>query len=176
MAPTDVNGTNPTFSSVKWTSALCDKIKSLWHASSEFVADGDIWLAAHSASFSRPFDFDPFLNMDDMCLRSYKLYKAIAMESFGVQQVYVISTEGGVYSPEHMHYIGWEDFDYDEDSWGQMIVDMYKFLGNEGGLMAMCPWTFSDVGADGVWWGSGWYDKDNNPRSPVAALKGDFND
>jgi len=176
MAPTDVNGTNPTFSSVKWTGAVCDKIKSLWSASSEFAANGDIWLSAHSAAFTRPFNFDPFLNMDDMCLRSYELYTSIAKASFGVSRVDVISTEGGIYSPEHMDYIGWHDYDYSELEWGDRIVDMYKFLGTNKGILAMCPWTFSDVGADSMWWGSGWYDKDNNPRSPVAALKGDLND
>ena len=175
MAPTDVNGTNPTFSSVKWTGALCDKIKSLWSPSTEFVASGDIWLAAHSAAFSRPFDFSPFDSMDDMCLRSYELYASIAKASFNVQRVDVISTEGGVYSPEHMHYIGWHDFSYDGETWGKLVVDMYKFLGTNGGILAMCPWTFSDVGADRIWWGSGWYDKDNNPRSPITALKGYVN-
>jgi len=176
MAPTDVNGTNEKYSSVKWVGALYDKIKSLWSASSEFVADGDIWLAAHSAAFSRPFDFDPFANMDDMCLRSYELYASIARASFGVQRVDVISTEGGVYSPEHMEYIGWHDYDYTEETWGGRVVDMYKFLGKSKGILAMCPWTFSDVGADKMWWGSGWYNKDNNPRSPIVALKGDLSD
>ena len=175
MAPTDVNGTNPTFSSVKWTGAVCDKINTLMDLKG-YLGNGTVWLAAHSAAFNRPFDFNPFTSMDDMCLRSYELYASIAKASFNVQRVDVISTEGGIYSPEHMHYIGWHDFSYDSNTWGKLVVDMYKFLGTNGGILAICPWTFSDFGADKVWWGSGWYDKDNNPRSPITALKGDVND
>jgi hypothetical protein len=164
MAPTDVNGVNPTYSSVNWLSRLVYAIYNSWGDRGELrglINSGQIWLATHSAAFNRPFNFDPFgdIYMDDMCLRGYQIGKDIVETTIGVSHVDIINTEGG-------------DHDYDESTWGDRVVEMYKFLGEQGDMMAMCPWTFSDYGLDAnsTWHGSGWYRADNTPRSPIAAL------
>ena len=176
MAPTDVNDENPQYSSVQWLIRLCDKIARIAPDLRQELESGNIWLSVHSATFTRPFEFDPFANNDDMCLRSYELYSSIVKEHLGVDRIDVISTEGGIFSPEQMDYIGWHDYDYDELTWGDRVVEMYHFLEDKGELMAMCPWTFSDYGVhDTTWHGSGWYRVNNEPRSPITALLEDIN-
>jgi len=172
MAPTDVNGVNPKYSSVNWLSRLCCEIAEIWDGDiKKLLENGNIWLAVHSAAFTRPFNFDPFSNMDDMCLRNYELYQSIARAHFEVINIVTISTEGGIFSPEQMDYIGWTDYTYDELTWGHEVVNMYHFLEGRGNLTAMCPWTFSDIGvSDPNWIGAGWYRQNNEPRSPVVAL------
>ena len=175
MAPTDVNGVNPTYSSVNWLSRIVYAIYNSWGDRDDLrsmISSGKIWLATHSAAFNRPFDFDPFgdVYMDDMCLRGYQICKDIIETTIGVPRVDIINTEGGIFSPEHMDYLEW-GHDYDESTWGDRIVEMYKFLGEKGDMLAMCPWTFSDYGvSDTTWHGSGWYRVDNEPRSPIIAL------
>jgi hypothetical protein len=180
MAPTDVNGVNPKYSSVNWLSRIVYKIYRSWGDVINLrqnINSGNIWLASHTAAFSRPFDYDPFTSgayMDDMCLRGYEVYKNITETTIGVEGIDIINTEGGIFSPEHMDYLGWNDYDYDESTWGNKIVDMFKFLGDKRDMMAMCPWTFSDYGVqDPNWIGSGWYRADNTPRSPITALTED---
>ncbi len=82
----------------------------------------------------------------------------------------IISTEGGVYSPEHLAALSFTPT-YSEEQWGPRLRDMYAFLEQQGDMLAMCPWTFSDEGAPEEWHNCGWYRVNGSARSPVAALR-----
>jgi hypothetical protein len=167
MAPTDVNGTNHLYSSVKWFDGYIRALDK--HRVSEWLESDVVWLATHSSKMTRPFDFDPYRGwgVDDVCMRGYEYYMDRVEESFGLRP-FTCSTEGGVFSPKHMKDLGWWP-DYDDAEWGELLVQMFDFV-----TIPVTPWTFSDVGvSDPRWHGCGWYDKNNNPRSPVTALIGE---
>jgi hypothetical protein len=173
MAPTERGGTNPRFSSVEWARRILMHLVTNNGAEfKEYLRDGTIWIATHTSPFNRPFDYDPNRGSfkDDMCLRGYEVLRDFCQLELNIKPV-IIATEGGCYSPEHLDDLGWTS-PYSEQDWGRSTAQMYDWLVEQGDLTALCTWTLSDARvADPRWVGSGWYDKDNNPRSPVAAMK-----
>jgi len=174
LAPTERNyGTHPTASSIGWQHALLTALKRYGEAEmTAMLKSGRVWLAVHTADFGRDFDYPwrTVAGVDDMCLLGYKAHRATVEEVFGVRPV-IISTEGGVYSPEHLAALSFNPT-YDEVQWGPRLRDMYAFLEQQGDMLAMCPWTFSDEGAPEEWHNCGWYRANGSARSPVAALRG----
>jgi len=174
LAPTERNyGTHPTASSIGWQHALLTALKRYGEAEmTALLKSGRVWLAVHTADFGRDFDYSwrTVAGVDDMCLLGYKAHRATVEEVFGVRPV-IISTEGGVYSPEHLAALSFNPT-YDEVQWGPRLRDMYAFLEQQGDMLAMCPWTFSDEGAPEEWHNCGWYRANGSARSPVAALRG----
>ena len=172
MAPTERNGgVNPRYSSVKWAEEILLYL-GRYHRRTmvSLLSDGSFWLAVHSARFNKPMNYNPWSNgkRDDMCLRGYEIYRSMIHDIFGVWPV-TISTEGGVYEPNHLRDLGWEP-DYNEQEWGQLVVEMFDFLEGSG-LTAMCPWHLTDENvSDSNWRGNGWYEG-KTPRSPAIKLK-----
>ena len=174
MAPTERNGTNQTLSSVKWATHLWNYLDTRYHSEIQgYLNTKKLWVAVHSAAFSRPFDFNPYREwgIDDMCLRSYEVWLNLVRTKFGVVPE-IHSTEGGIYSPAHMVQLTWPEFDYTWETWGKKVWDMYEWLTHNGGLTSMCSWTFSDQGAPS-WPDCGWYDDYGEPRSPVTYITGE---
>jgi hypothetical protein len=172
MAPTNRNANNTRFSSYMWTKGIVDRMP---RAYADYFSSGKIWLATHSATFGKPFDQSPYQGtyIDDMCLLSYTLYQDLISKhlSIPVQTIRTISTEGGVYSPAHMQYIGWGQ-PYTDFQWANMLVEMYDYLDSRKDILGMCTWTMSDYDvADPRWLGSGWWDRNNNPTIAVNAMK-----
>lgn len=174
LAPTERNyGTHPTASSIGWQHALLTALKRYGEAEmTALLSSGRVWLAVHTADFGRDFDYPwrTVAGVDDMCLLGYKIHRATVEEVFGVRPT-IISTEGGVYSPEHLAALSFNPT-YDEVQWGPRLRDMYTFLEQQGDMLAMCPWTFSDEGAPEEWHNCGWYRANGSARSPAAALRG----
>ena len=172
MAPTERNGSHPQYSSVMWATALLRWLAKNAQASAvDYFEDGTLWLAVHAALFNRRLDFYPFRGeyMDDMCIRSYEVFQTLIHAWFNVESL-TISTEGGVFAPDHLRDLGWAP-DYDDDGWGMLLAEMYDYLDDRGELAGMCSWILTDEGvADPRWRGNGWYNG-KSPRSPVRALK-----
>jgi hypothetical protein len=178
MAPTDRGGVNPQYSGVKWFLAFVDYMEyAHFGEAAQYFENGDLWLAVHVSPYNKPFDqsFMASWGYDDQTLLWYERLQQYIYDAFGVVPV-TMSTEGGVFSPEHLRDLGWEP-DYDESTWGKRVWDMYAFLEarrrtHPPGLTAMCSWLFED-GRNGEWHGCGWYDANGNPRSPVLEGESD---
>jgi hypothetical protein len=177
MAPTDNGAQNPRYSSLAWQSGMLDWLREKHErAGCDLYCTEQLWVAVHSAAFNRRFEHTGLC--DDMCLRGYEDVLRQLRRWVGLNPV-AIATEGGCYSPEHLRFLGehWANpLPYDEAGWGEAVAEMYDYLaqlsGTYGGLTAMCSWTLTDEGVDDPrWWGSGWFDREGHPRSPVAALK-----
>ena len=173
LAPTERNyGTHPTASSIGWQYALLTALKRYGESEMRsLLSSGRVWLAVHTADFGRDFDYPwrTTAGVDDMCLLGYKAHRATVEEVFGVRPT-IIATEGGVYSPEHLAALTFMPT-YSEAQWGPRLRDMYAFLEQQGDMLAMCSWTFSDEGAPEEWHNCGWYHADGAARSPVTALQ-----
>jgi len=174
MAPTDRNGTNERFSSVVWVRAMVAALDE--HCRQEvtdLLRQKKIGIAVHSSPFLRLFDFNPYREwgIDDMCLRGYEVVRDVFQATFGVDDLLIISTEGGCYEPGHMEDLGWSPA-YSEEEWAQKTVEMFEWLEQQGVLTAMCPWLLTDEGvSDSRWIGNGWY-RNRDPRSVAMAMKG----
>jgi len=147
----------------------------------DYLLGNDLWLAVHVSPFNKPFTCDPRENdtyVDDFCILYYEVIQGWFKADFGIAPV-TISTEGGVYSPSHMHDLtfpvidGWVVSEtgerlYNDASWGDYVWSLDDFLHNRGTIHSVCSWTFSDEGvADQRWLGCGWYDALGNARSPA---------
>ena len=173
MAPTERNGgQNPKYSSVEW-------LKILWNLLYEYsdgeivdwVRDGKVWQAVHVSPFNLPFDHDPYASgVNDMCLGAFQVYRDIAQSILGVTPK-MISTEGGMYSPEHLTDLGWEP--YTEEHWAEQMPLMFDYIqAHYPFVIGMCPWILTDEGVhDERWLDNGWY-YGKSPRSVVDSLRG----
>jgi len=181
MAPTDRGAVNQTVSGVEWFNRIMDwAVDYHYEEFKSYVEQGKIWLAVHVSPFNKLFDFDPEQDgyVDDFCILYYEYLQDQFYEELGSIPV-TISTEGGAYSPSHMHDLTFPvvngfvvDGDglpiYNDAGWGDYTWDLDSFLRKHNTLDGMCSWTFSDQGvADQRWVGSGWYDKNGAPRSPA---------
>lgn len=172
LAPTERGrGTHPTSSSLEWQRRLCAHLRQHVPELPPLLSSGKVWLAVHTADFGLPFAYPVTTEQgtDDMCLLGYTAHQEIVRENFGLRPL-IISTEGGVYSPEHLADLTFP-VTYTESQWGARLVAMYEFLAQRGDLLAMCPWTFSDEGAPQEWHNCGWYRANGSARSPIAALQ-----
>jgi len=174
MAPTERSGgCNERYSSVRWLEkylAALHKITPMTIV--DLVESGDVWMAVHVSPFDRPFLYDPYVNgphPDDMCLRAFEVYGAIAEVALGVLPL-MISTEGGLYSPEHLDFLGWTP--YSENEWADRMPEMFEFIAEQYPyVLGMCPWILTDLGvADPRWLNNGWY-RGVEPRPVALALR-----
>ena len=78
MAPANRNGHNYQYAGLEWTRGFYAWLKTSGHLSEvqDWAQSGRLWLAVHTASFARPFDFSPYKTnyIDDMCLLGYRPY------------------------------------------------------------------------------------------------------
>jgi len=180
MAPTERGGEHPTCSSVRWNAGILNWLAARHQAPMRcHLSNGRVWLAVHASPFSwrgNNRDIDALLNFDpyggavpdDMCALGYTVHKDLVVARFGVQPV-IISTEGGVYSPEHIRYLGWPV--YSEDEWIELTLRYLKMAHQRSDILAVCTWILTDEGiADNRWKNNGWY-RSTEPRDVVQALK-----
>ncbi len=173
MAPTDRNGTNQRYSSVMWLTRIADWLAT--HKRSQvrsWLANGQVWLAVHASPFSRDLDHDPGAIPDDMCMRGYEVAIQVIEGAFGVRPE-VISTEGGVYSPGHMRFLGWNSYpggrELTEANYRICTSEMYQWAAERG--LVVCTWILTDEGvSDPRWAGNGWY-FERAPRQVALGLK-----
>ena len=174
MAPTERNGgENQRYSSVRWLEKSLTVIPTVISMPiADLIEAGDVWMAVHVSPFNRPFSYDPYVNgphPDDMCLRAFEVYGAIAETALGVLPR-MISTEGGLYSPEHLDFLEWPP--YSETEWADRMPEMFEFIAEHyPHVLGMCPWILTDQGVvDGRWLNNGWY-RGTGPRPVALALR-----
>ncbi len=150
FAPTDWNGgSHPQYSSVFFTQKVVAYLAAHHRAETIRVFQRGAWLAVHAATYEQPVEFDPFKQggvVWDMTLRSYEVVLQALRDSFGadlaVDQLVVMSTEGGVFTPNSTSMNGHDRLLSDEEH-AQRVVQMYRWLERNSPLQAMCPWCLS---------------------------------
>ncbi len=175
MAPTDRNGTNSKFSSVLWARKLIEWMAyGHYEAARDYISDGRIWFAMHISPFNRPLDYSPWRDgfIDDMCLRAGEHMVDSVLDSFsGIpkENLQIISTEGGAYTPEHLSDLEWEP--YSEARWIELVPLVFETLKTGGIVKGLTPWILTDQGvSDPRWKDNGWY-RGRDPRGVVRAMK-----
>jgi hypothetical protein len=145
---TDWHGAfHPQYSSVFFTQKVVAYLAQHHRAETIAAFQQGAWLAVHVATFEQPCDFDPFRpdgTIWDMTLRGYEVVLKAFRDNFGgdLDQIVVMSTEGGVFTPDSTSMFGHERL-HSDDEHARRVVEMYRWLERNSPLKAMCPWCLS---------------------------------
>jgi len=150
FAPTDWKGNfHPQYSSVLFTQRVVDYLAQNRRAETIDIFNRGGWIAVHAATYEQPLDFDPYKQPGavwDMTLRSYDVPLEVFRNAFSgdldVDNIVVMSTEGGVFTPNSTSMAGHARLQTDVEH-GRQIVEMYHYLERHSPLQAMCPWCIS---------------------------------
>ncbi|MCW1967915.1 MAG: C39 family peptidase [Anaerolineae bacterium] len=127
------------------------------------------WIAVHVATYGKPPEFDPHSGAGgfwDMCLRGYEIVTESFAQAFGndlkVNDIPIMSTEGGVFTPNSLAWIG-HDRPLTEAEHAARAIEMFRWVDKNSPLSAMCPWCLS-VGDlighfDSQWQADGWIEQ-----------------
>ncbi|GEM_PF-1465473 len=181
-APTDWKGqSNPFFSGVLMTRNIINELAQNFRQQTLDIFARGGWIATHSATFEQPVDFNPFQTVGatwEMTLRSYEIPLAEFKRAFGaalnVDNIPVISTEGGVYTKDSSSMFGHERLKSHEEH-AQKVVEMFRYLDRTKRLKAMCPWCIS-VGNlighfDAQFAEDGWIKEVNGQLAPLPVYE-----
>ncbi len=150
FAPTDwKNNFHPLYSSVFFTHKV---VAYLAHhhrdATLEVFRNGG-WIAVHAATYEQAVDFDPHRSdgtIWDMTLRGYEVVLEAFEQHFGedldLDEIPVMSTEGGVFTPNSTSMHGHARLKTNEEH-ARRVVEMFEWLEAHSPLQAMCPWCLS---------------------------------
>jgi uncharacterized protein YvpB len=184
FAPTDwKSNSNPLYSSVFFTHKVVGYLAQHHRAETIDIFERGGWIAVHAATYEQPVDFAihrPDGTTWDMTLRSYEVVLDAFREHFGpdldLDDVVIMSTEGGVFTPESKSMGGHERLATNEEH-AERTVEMFRWLERHSPLQAMCPWCLSVGGMighfDGEFQLDGWVEEVNGqlrPRAVVAAM------
>jgi predicted double-glycine peptidase len=185
FAPTDWKGQfNPLYSSVFFTRKVVAFLAQHRRGETVDVFERGGWIAVHAATYEQAVDFDPVRpdgSIWDMTLRGYEVPLMAFREHFGddldVDDIVVMSTEGGVFTPESTSMGGHDRLKTNEEH-SERVVEMFKWLEQHSTLQAMCPWCVSVGGMighfDARFQFDGWVEEINGvlrPRAVVAAME-----
>jgi hypothetical protein len=185
FAPTDWRGNaNPLYSSVFFTHKVVGYLAQHHRAATVDVFRRGGWIAVHAATYEQPVDFAPHRpdgSIWDMTLRGYEVVLEAFEAHFGadldVDDLVVISTEGGVFTPASESMNGHDRLSTDEEH-AHRVVEMFTWLEQDGTLTAMCPWCISVGSAIGHFHApfrhDGWIEQiggDLRPRAVVATME-----
>lgn len=182
FAPTDWRGgVNPFYSSVQFTRNVIRYLAQNRRAETLEIFRRGGWIAVHAATYEQPLNFDPFNNgpaIWDMTLRSYELPLRAFREFFGVDldvdNLVVMSTEGGVFTPDSTSMNGHERLHTNEEH-AQKVVEMFDWLQQNSPLQAMCPWCISVGNFIGHFHEpfrfDGWFEEVNGQLRPRAVFE-----
>jgi hypothetical protein len=94
-----------------------------------------------------------------------------------VAKIPILSTEGGVFTPESTSMFGHDRLRTDEEH-AARVVEMFRWLKEKSPLKAMCPWCLAYDGFDSTFDSrfrdDGWFKTVNGglqPRAVVEAMK-----
>jgi hypothetical protein len=85
-----------------------------------------------------------------MTLRGYEVVLQAFRQRFGqdldISKIPIISTEGGVFTPEHANWGGlsYPRVPKDDNEHAQQTVDLFRFVERRTPLTAMCPWCLAE--------------------------------
>jgi hypothetical protein len=156
FAPTDWRGgSHPLYSSVFFTQKVVGYLAQHHRAETVDIFRREGWIAVHAATYEKSDDFDPFRpdgTIWDMTLRSYEVVLRVFCDHFGddldVDNIVVMSTEGGVFTPESPPNKEHQGLKTNEEH-ARRVVEMFKWLERHSPLRAMCPWCISVGGLIG---------------------------
>jgi uncharacterized protein YvpB len=182
FAPTDWRGgSHPLYSSVFFTQKVIAYLAQHHRATVLDIFRRGGWLAVHAATYEQPVDFDPYRpdgTIWDMTLRSYEVPLNALREHFGadldVSSLVVMSTEGGVFTPDSTSMNGHIRLNTNEEH-GQQVAEMFRWLERHSPLQAICPWCISVGGAIGHFNADfqfdGWIEEINGALVPRAVYQ-----
>lgn len=184
FAPTDWKGNfHPLYSSVFFQQKVVAYLAANRRQETIDIFRRGGWIAVHSATYEQPVDFDPRQPgaVWDMTLRSYEVVLDAFRQHFGgalnLDEIPVMSTEGGVFTPESTSMNGHTRLSSNEEH-ARRVTEMYRWLERHSPLQAMCPWCISVGPRIGHWHEGfrhdGWIEQigDNlQPRPVIAALR-----
>lgn len=185
IAPTDWGGgVNPKNSSVMFYRRMFEHVAANANLRQRFrrlFEPGKAWLAVHVSTYEFPVDFDPWPDDKppwDMCLRGYEIPLRYLSEILGIDDVVVMSTEGGVFTKDSTSMAGHTRLKSHQEH-ANRTVEMFDWLQRNSPLRAMCPWLICNVHAAightySQWNHDGWYDgagADFSPKPVVQAMK-----
>jgi hypothetical protein len=182
MAPTDWHGGyNPYYSSVFYTRKVVAYLAEHRRAETMDIFEQGGWIAVHTATYEQPIDFDPQRpdgTTWDMALRGYEVVLDAFRDSFGdeleVDDIPIMSTEGGVFTPQSTSMDGHVKLESEEEH-AELMVAMFKWLEQNSPLQAMCPWCISVGGKIGHFHGrfqhDGWIEEVNGHLRPLPVCE-----
>jgi predicted double-glycine peptidase len=181
FAPTDWRGgSHPLYSSVFFQQKVIAHLAQNRRAETIDLFERGAWIAVHAATYEQPLAFEihrPDGTIWDMTLRSYEVALDAFREQFGadidLESIPVMSTEGGVFTPESTSMTGHERLQTNAEH-AQRTVEMFRWLERHSPLQAMCPWCLSVGGAighfDARFQFDGWIEEINGTLRPRAVL------
>lgn len=182
FAPTDWRGgSHPLYSSVFFTQKVVAYLAQQRRAETLDIFRRGGWIAVHAATYAQPDDFDPFRpdgTIWDMTLRGYEVVLRAFGDQFGddleLDKIPVISTEGGVFTPDSTSMNGHERLATNEEH-ARRAVQMFHWLEQNSPLQAMCPWCISVGSAIGHFNShfqfDGWIEELNGQLVPRAVYE-----
>ena len=155
FGPTDWGNGRPHgyYSSTMFTDLVVARLAS--HHRQETIRlfhDKNAWIAVHVAKYEKDFNFDPYSENPnkpwDMSLRGYEVVLNAFRRHFGgdldIDSIPIISTEGGVFTPEHSNRVDRNRLPADDHEHARQTVEMYRYIAQETPLTAMCPWCIAE--------------------------------
>ncbi len=185
LAPTDWNGgQHPSLSSVMFYRRAFEHVAAhpgLLQRMRRLFEPDKAWLAVHVSTYEFPVDFNPFppgQHPHDMCLRGYEIPLNLMRDILGIQDVVVMSTEGGVFCKDSTSMNGHVRLNSHQEH-AQKTVEMFDWIQDHSPLQAMCPWLICNIPqaighGDPLWAHDGWYDSAApgfDPKPVVPAMK-----
>lgn len=147
LAPTDWRGNfHPRLSSVKFHEASFHFLNNTFRTRARNLFRNGAWLAVHTATWEQPVDFDPWAQSPvwDQCLRGYEVPVRYMRDILGVDisNLIVMSTEGGVYTPESTSMRGHIRLKGDREH-AEKMIEMFDYIETRTMLTAMMPWCIA---------------------------------
>ena len=156
MGPTDWRDGRPEgfYSSTMFTNLVVARLASHHRAETiRLFRDRQAWIAVHVAKYDMDYDYDPYRENPhkpwDMALRGYEVVANAFRRHFAgdldVNQIPIISTEGGVFTPEHRNKLPDPGrVPANDEEHARQIVEMFRYVENNTTLTAMCPWCIAE--------------------------------
>ena len=155
FGPTDWGSGRPHgfYSSTMFTDLVVARLAS--HHRQETIRlfrDHKAWIAVHVAKYEKDLNYDPYSENPnkpwDMSLRGYEVVLNAFRRHFGgdldVSNIPIISTEGGVFTPEHSNRVDSNRLPADDQEHARQTVEMFRFVEEHTPLTAMCPWCIAE--------------------------------
>ena len=155
FGPTDWGQHRPDskYSSTMFTDLVVARLASHHRAETlRLFHERRAWIAVHVAKYEKELSFDPYQESPnrpwDMSLRGYEVVLNAFRKHFGhdlnLKAVPIISTEGGVFVPDHKNSIDAWRLPPNDEEHARQTVEMFRYIERETPLTAMCPWCIAE--------------------------------
>ncbi len=146
FAPTDWRqNAHPDLSSVQFYNKSFEFLARHHRQRTRELFRRGAWLAVHVATYELPVDFDPFGQGGatwDMCLRGYEVPLRALQHFLDIRDPVVMSTEGGVFTPESTSMNNHPRLAND-DAHADMMLKMFDFIETQTPIQGMMPWCLA---------------------------------